>query len=632
MAERRGNECRTYDRFGVVQEPTDADLRGRDIVATSTERLRELEDRTDALERECALLAAVIDQMPAGVVIAQAPSGRLLQVNAHAARIVGGEIPVVDGLDEYSTFRGFRADGTELEPRDWPLARAVAGGEIVTAEVLQIERGDGTRRWVAASATPVADADERIVAAVAVFEDVTDRERTERVQREFVTNAAHELLTPLAAITSAVEVLQGGAKEDPAQRDRFLAHAERETARLGRLSRALLVLARAQMGAEAPREELIELAPLLGDVASGLHPAPEVSVSVDCPPDLALVSNRELAAQALANLGANAAKFTQAGSILFRARLARNRARRRGDRRHGSRRAGRGDRRRLRSLLPRERESRPGGRLRPRARNRTPGRRGARGHDRAAVAGGRGHDRRSRAAGRTARPAMTRILVVDDEPTIRESVTYALEQEGFEVYAVDDGETGLRAAREETFDAVVLDVMLPGLSGTEVCRRLRAESAVPIVMLTARTAEVDRVVGLELGADDYVAKPFAMRELVARIRAILRRRELDRGEDRALLRVGGLELDFRRHEVRVDGVRADLTPTEFKLLALLASDPERAWPRRDLMRHLWESEHVGDERAVDAHVVKLRRKIEGDPSHPRRLVTVRGVGYSLVAV
>jgi DNA-binding response OmpR family regulator len=227
---------------------------------------------------------------------------------------------------------------------------------------------------------------------------------------------------------------------------------------------------------------------------------------------------------------------------------------------------------------------------------------------------------------------VSRILVIDDEPTIRESVSYALEREGFEVRAVEDGEIGLRVAREEPFDAVVLDVMLPGLSGTEVCRRLRAESAVPILMLTARTAEIDRVVGLELGADDYVPKPFAMRELVARVRALLRRRELDRSEDGWYRRVGGIEIDFRRHEVRVDGTRVDLTPAEFKLLAILASDPGRAWERRELMRQLWESEHVGDERAVDAHVVNLRRKVEVDPSAPRRILTVRGVGYSLDAV
>jgi two-component system response regulator RegX3 len=227
---------------------------------------------------------------------------------------------------------------------------------------------------------------------------------------------------------------------------------------------------------------------------------------------------------------------------------------------------------------------------------------------------------------------VTRVLVVDDEPTILESVTYALEQEGFDVSTAADGESALAAARAQRFDAVVLDVMLPGLSGTEVCRRLRADSTVPILMLTARTAEVDRVVGLEVGADDYVTKPFSIRELVARIHAVLRRRQLDRDEEGAYRRIGSLELDFRRHEVRVDGSTVVLTPTEFKLLSLLASDPERVFGRRELMRELWESEHVGDERNVDAHVVHLRRKVEDDPAEPRRILTVRGVGYRLAAV
>jgi DNA-binding response OmpR family regulator len=227
---------------------------------------------------------------------------------------------------------------------------------------------------------------------------------------------------------------------------------------------------------------------------------------------------------------------------------------------------------------------------------------------------------------------MTRVLVVDDEPTILESVTYAFEQEGFDVSTAADGESALAAARAARFDAVVLDVMLPGLSGTEVCRRLRAESSVPILMLTARTGEVDRVVGLEVGADDYVTKPFSIRELVARVQAVLRRRQLDRDEQGAYRRIGGLELDFRRHEVSVDGSTVVLTPTEFKLLALLASEPERAFGRRELMRELWESDHVGDERNVDAHVVHLRRKVEDDPAKPRRILTVRGVGYRLAAV
>ena len=225
-----------------------------------------------------------------------------------------------------------------------------------------------------------------------------------------------------------------------------------------------------------------------------------------------------------------------------------------------------------------------------------------------------------------------RVLVVDDEPAIRDAVAYALRREGFEVREEEDGTAGLAAARAEPFDAVVLDVMLPGLKGTEVCRTLRAESAVPILLLTARDAEVDRVIGLELGADDYVTKPFSVAELIARVRALLRRRDLDRADATALARVGGIEIDGLRREVRVDGEPVELTPSEFRLLVLLASEPERPFSRREVMRELWQSEHVGDERACDAHVVNLRRKIERDPRRPERLVTVRGHGYKLLAV
>ncbi|HET9323548.1 MAG TPA: response regulator transcription factor [Gaiellaceae bacterium] len=227
---------------------------------------------------------------------------------------------------------------------------------------------------------------------------------------------------------------------------------------------------------------------------------------------------------------------------------------------------------------------------------------------------------------------MTRVLVVDDEAAIRDALEYALRNEGFEVEGVADGETGLEAALRQPYDVVVLDVMLPRMSGTEVCRRLRAESAVPIMMLTAKGAELDRVLGLEIGADDYVTKPFSMAELIGRIRAILRRRELDRSGAATVLRVGGLELDPIRHEVKVDGRPTRLTPSEFKLLMLLADQPERVFSRREIMQHLWDSTYVGDQRACDIHISNLRQKIEPDSSHPARVLTVRGIGYKLAVV
>ena len=227
---------------------------------------------------------------------------------------------------------------------------------------------------------------------------------------------------------------------------------------------------------------------------------------------------------------------------------------------------------------------------------------------------------------------MNRVLVIEDEPAVRDALGYALRGEGFEVDLTGDGEAGLHAAQAGDYDVLVLDLMLPKMSGTEVCRRLRAESPVPIIMLTAKGAELDRVLGLEIGADDYVTKPFSMAELIGRIRAILRRRDLDRSGAERRLRIGSLELDPIRHEARVDGDPKRLTPSEFKLLLLLAEQPERVFSRREIMQHLWDSEYVGDQRACDIHISNLRQKLERDAARPERIVTIRGVGYKLAAV
>jgi two-component system response regulator RegX3 len=225
-----------------------------------------------------------------------------------------------------------------------------------------------------------------------------------------------------------------------------------------------------------------------------------------------------------------------------------------------------------------------------------------------------------------------RILVVDDEPALVDAVSYALASDGYEVATASDGEAALELAASGGVDLVVLDVMLPRISGIEVCRRLRQAGDTPIILLSARDAEVDRVLGLESGADDYVTKPFSMAELMSRVRALLRRRELDRGGagDR-VQRVGRLEIDTVRHLVKLDDEPIRLTPSEFKLLALLAEQPERAFSRREIMQHLWESIYVGDQRACDIHISNLRAKLERDPSRPELLLTVRGVGYKLTA-
>ena len=223
-----------------------------------------------------------------------------------------------------------------------------------------------------------------------------------------------------------------------------------------------------------------------------------------------------------------------------------------------------------------------------------------------------------------------RILVVEDEQAISDAVAYALREAGYDVDAVDDGDEALACARSRDYELMVLDLLLPGTPGLDVCNALRSEdSDLPIVMLTARDGEADRVAGLDIGADDYVTKPFSVAELVSRVRSLLRRRALNRAESPSLLTVGGLQLDVGRHTATVDGTPILLTRSEFRLLAQLASQPGRPFTRDELVRRIWEPGSAGDSRAIDVHVSNLRRKLEADPRRPTRLLTVRGVGYKL---
>lgn len=217
-----------------------------------------------------------------------------------------------------------------------------------------------------------------------------------------------------------------------------------------------------------------------------------------------------------------------------------------------------------------------------------------------------------------------RVLVVDDDLALAEMLGIVLRGEGFDVDHVADGLDVLRVFRESRPDIVLLDVMLPGMDGIEVCKRLRAESAVPIIMLTARTDTVDVVVGLESGADDYITKPFKPQELIARVRARLRRGDEPAPER---LSIGDLSIDVAGHSVKRDGAPLSLTPLEFDLLVALARKPWQVFTREVLLEQVWGYRHAGDTRLVNVHVQRLRSKIEKDPEHPEIVLTVRGVGY-----
>jgi DNA-binding response OmpR family regulator len=232
----------------------------------------------------------------------------------------------------------------------------------------------------------------------------------------------------------------------------------------------------------------------------------------------------------------------------------------------------------------------------------------------------------------------SKVLIVEDDRTLLEVLQYNLAREGYDVLTAADGAAGLETARSDKPDLVILDVMLPKMDGYEVCRILRQETTVPIMMLTAKTEETDRVVGLEVGADDYVTKPFSMRELMARVRAMLRRTEMVRKEAESgaltpapCLKAGDLEIDTARHKVFRSGVAVELSRMEFALLEFLARNQGQVFSRDHLLEKVWGYDFAGDTRTVDVHVSWLRHKIETDPAHPEHLMTVRGVGYKFEA-
>jgi two-component system, OmpR family, response regulator len=225
-------------------------------------------------------------------------------------------------------------------------------------------------------------------------------------------------------------------------------------------------------------------------------------------------------------------------------------------------------------------------------------------------------------------PDSSTILLVDDEDSVQKLLAYPLEREGFRVLQAWDGEEALERFAEEKVDLVVLDLMLPKLDGLEVCKRLRAESEVPIIMLTARDDELDKVVGLELGADDYITKPFSIREFRSRVRALLRRASVARpAQEGEAITVDGLRIDLAKRSVEVRGKPVQLTYVEFELLRTLAANPGRVYSRKMLLEALWGASDYREPRTIDVHVRHLREKLEPDPAEPEYLLTVRGVGY-----
>jgi len=227
---------------------------------------------------------------------------------------------------------------------------------------------------------------------------------------------------------------------------------------------------------------------------------------------------------------------------------------------------------------------------------------------------------------------LKRILVVEDERPLAEAVEFSLEKEGYGVDIALDGESGWRAYERGGYDLVLLDLMLPGIDGLEICRRIRREGDTPVIMLTARDSDLDKILGLEMGADDYITKPFNMRELLARVRAVLRRAKAEKAErPGGRLEAGDIVVDRERHEVVVDGRVVDMPLMEYRLLELFLRNPGKALAREYLLNKAWEGDFYGQTKTLDVHIRRLREKIEKDPANPQRIVTVRGIGYRFEA-
>ena len=478
-------------------------------------------------------------------------------------------------------------------------------------------------------------------AVLAVVRDRTDELRRELAEREFVSNAAHELRNPIAGISGAIEVLRAGAKDDPEARDHFLARLAEDAERVTRLTDSLLTLARIEAVGEG-RTEALDVGIVIEEAAQAVAPPGRARVEVDVEADLAAQGDSVLLRQVLIGLLTNAFKNTPPpGVVTLRAR--------------------RTERARFlievtdtgKGIAPEEVERiferfyRGSGSLEQEgfglglsiAKRMVDVMGGEIGVESEVgvgqhVLGAPAGRRAGRHPGGVIAMTDGRILIADDEPSVRDAVGYALQQEGFDVTLAEDGDDADRKLGDDapSYDLLILDIMMPGRSGLDICRDVRARSPVPIILLTAKDAEVDKVVGLEVGADDYVTKPFSVRELLGRVRAQLRRRELDRASsDREgkTIEAGPVRIDLARHLVTIRRAPVNLTRSEFQVLRLLAERPGQVFSRLEIMEELWQSEFSGDVRACDVHISNLRQKIERDPQDPELVLTVRGVGYRL---
>ncbi len=481
--------------------------------------------------------------------------------------------------------------------------------------------------------------------AVVYVDDQSEHARMEATRRDFVANVSHELKTPVGAMGVLAEALLASA-DDPETVRRFADKMVAESKRLANMVGELIELSRLQGAEPLPDLEAVDVDTVVAEALSRYKVAADnadIAITTDAPTGYKVLGDQPLLVTALANLVSNAIAYSPNGSPVSISR------RRRGDNIE----IAVTDRGIGIAAADQERVFERFFRV-DKARSRATGGTGlglaivkhvAANHNgsiRLWSQPGTGStftlsipaypDHVDESDEREdLRTSMTNVLIVEDEESLADPLAFLLRKEGFEATVVADGPSALAEFERVGADIVLLDLMLPGMSGTDVCKQLRSRSSVPVIMVTARDSEIDKVVGLELGADDYVTKPYSARELIARIRAVLRRGADpdDVGIGDGVLEAGPVRMDVERHVVSVNGEAITLPLKEFDLLEYLMRNSGRVLTRGQLIDRVWGADYVGDTKTLDVHVKRLRSKIEADPANPVHLVTVRGLGYKL---
>jgi DNA-binding response OmpR family regulator/signal transduction histidine kinase len=628
-------------------------LLGFRSLVSLTHALQAERGRTSALVEEARAerqrLQTVFDHSPEGLIFAEAPGGRIGLANPAATALLGA-IPSDVGLRAQPWVRRvYRPGGEPYAVDELPLLQSIECGEARRGIELTIEQPDGQRVPVLLTSVPLHTEDGVLHGAVAVFQDLRLLREVERLKSDFVALVSHELRTPLTAIQGCVQTLLTGGEADPARTHEFLQIIAEQGERLQDLIDNLLSLSQVEAGALRLRRELLQSEQLIQSVLRQLRDRLSgLRVQTDLAAGLPAVSaDPRRIEQVLFNLLDNARKFAPPGSVItIHARQ------------DGA------------MVMLGVRDQGPG--IPPRERERIferfyqleqPATRNVGGSGlglaicKAIVEAHGGQISVAEAPGGGADfvfslPAMpvmeahavtpgpnvlvqprtgaVQVLVVDDDPALRRLLETSLPDAGYQVQTVVEAQAALEIVIQQPPDVILLDVMLPGMDGFTLCKQLREWTTVPIIMLTARAAEKDVVLGLQLGADDYVAKPFRANELIARVEAVLRRARPDSiPGSPSLIQVDGLAIDLAQRRVMVDNTAVSLTPIEYQILAHLARHAGQVLTHSQILQEVWGEEYSGENHYLWVHIAHLRQKLERDSKQARYILTERGVGYRL---